>query len=60
MSGGHFEGTALRVKMIVSKVRAEDSEVVKCWRYTWLGPTTDKTNYTTKCSDLEAEEGPSR
>ena len=42
------------------KVTSEESEVVKCWKYTWLGTETDKTNYTSDCTDLESADGPVR
>ena len=43
-----------------SKVTSEERDVVKCWKYTWLGTETDKTNYTSDCTDLESADGPVR
>ena len=39
---------------------ADEREVVKCWKYTWLGTETDKTNFTTNCQDLESDDRPDR
>ena len=50
---------AQKVKLL-RKVMEEDSEVVKCWRYTWLGAETESTNITSNCLDFETEEGPDR
>ena len=42
------------------KVIAHESEVTKCWRYTWLGAETESTNLTSGCMDLETEDEPKR
>ena len=42
------------------KVIAHESEVTKCWRYTWLGTETESTNLTSGCMDLETEDEPKR
>ena len=38
----------------------EETEIARCWRFTWLGAQTEQTNYTTNCDDLQTDEGPAR
>jgi len=45
---------------VIRKVIAHESEVTKCWRYTWLGAETESTNLTSGCMDLETEDEPKR
>ena len=33
-----------------------ESEVKRCYRYTWLGPVTETTNQTENCNDFEDDE----
>ena len=33
-----------------------ESEVKKCYRYTWMGPVTETTNQTSNCNDFEDDD----
>merc|ERR550539_306547 len=41
---------------IIRREISAESEVKKCYRYTWLGPVTETTNQTSNCKDFEDEE----
>ena len=45
-----------RFNSICRRVRESESEVKKCWRYTWMGPVTETTNQTSNCLDFQDEE----
>ena len=46
---------------VCRRVTSSESEVKKCYRYTWMGPVTETTNQTSNCLDFQdGESGPTR
>ena len=41
---------------IIRREISAESEVKKCYRYTWMGPVTETTNQTENCNDFEDDE----